>query len=320
MEPQSPCGSKLESQLADVLACARAPSTTVQYKGAWAKWKEWTLANKVNYLPAEPKQVALYLVHVGNSALSFSSIKLVYSSISWGHNQAGMVSPTLSPLVVEAIAGLKRLLAKPTIKKEPFQVIDMQKLQGLLVHSCLTDLRNTAMIITAFFGFLRFDELIRITGSDVVMFESHVELSIARSKCDQLRQGSLVVISRLDKFCPVALLDKYLKAAGDRITPNAFIFRRVEFHKGIKSLSKSNIALSYSNVRDVVKAKAVQLGLDPSFYGTHSMRAGGSTAAANSGVEDRLFQRHGRWSSVTSKNGYIKDCLASRLSVTKALV
>ena len=37
------------------------------------------------------------------------------------------------------------------------------------------------------------------------------------------------------------------------------------------------------------------------------------------GVSDRLFQRHGRWKSVAAKNGYIKDDISSRLSVSKSL-
>ena len=144
--------------------------------------------------------------------------------------------------------------------------------------------------------------------------------NISKFKCDQLRQGNVVVISRLSKSCPVALLEIYFKAAGNGIKPELFIFRRVVFHKGVKTLGIRNTVLTYSNVSSIVKAKAVQLGLDPTRYNTHSMRAGGSTAAANAGVGDRLFQRHGRWASAASKDGYIKDDLACRLSVTKALV
>ena len=37
------------------------------------------------------------------------------------------------------------------------------------------------------------------------------------------------------------------------------------------------------------------------------------------GVADRLFKRHGRWRSETAKDGYVKDALETRLSVTKQL-
>ena len=44
-----------------------------------------------------------------------------------------------------------------------------------------------------------------------------------------------------------------------------------------------------------------------------------SAAAANSGVPDRLFKRHGRWASESAKDGYVQDSLSARLSVSKAL-
>ena len=58
---------------------------------------------------------------------------------------------------------------------------------------------------------------------------------------------------------------------------------------------------------------------DTSIIGRHSLRAGGATAAANAGVPDRFFKRHGRWSSESAKDGYIKDNLNSLLSVSKSL-
>ena len=41
--------------------------------------------------------------------------------------------------------------------------------------------------------------------------------------------------------------------------------------------------------------------------------------AANSGVGERVFLRHGRWESVSAKEGYVKDNITSRISVAKSL-
>ena len=51
----------------------------------------------------------------------------------------------------------------------------------------------------------------------------------------------------------------------------------------------------------------------------HSLRAGGATAAANLGVNDRLFKKHGRWKSEKVKNGYIHENIETKLIVTKNL-
>ena len=69
-------------------------------------------------------------------------------------------------------------------------------------------------------------------------------------------------------------------------------------------------------MRELLLGKLSQLGFDVKQFGLHSLRAGGATAAANAGVADRLFKRHGRWRSESAKD---KDSVASLMSVTKSL-
>ena len=45
--------------------------------------------------------------------------------------------------------------------------------------------------------------------------------------------------------------------------------------------------LSYSRLRELLLDKIEKLGFDPALFGMHSLRAGGATAAANAGVQDR---------------------------------
>ena len=74
--------------------------------------------------------------------------------------------------------------------------------------------------------------------------------------------------------------------------------------------------MSYTRVREIFLHKFASIGLDPKSFGIHSLRAGGATTAANSGVPDRLFKRHGRWRSENAKDAYIKDDIKSRLAVS----
>ena len=61
------------------------------------------------------------------------------------------------------------------------------------------------------------------------------------------------------------------------------------------------------------------IGLNEKSYCTHSLRSGGATLAANAGVPDRLFKRHGRWLSDKAKDMYVEDNLEELLSVTKLM-
>jgi len=55
-------------------------------------------------------------------------------------------------------------------------------------------------------------------------------------------------------------------------------------------------------------------------FGIHSLRAGGgATAAASSGVLDRLFKYHGHWRSDTAKDVYVEDLVDGCLKVTQNL-
>ena len=41
--------------------------------------------------------------------------------------------------------------------------------------------------------------------------------------------------------------------------------------------------------------KLAELEFDPKQFGLHSLRSGGATVAANAGIPDTLFKRHGWW-------------------------
>ena len=53
--------------------------------------------------------------------------------------------------------------------------------------------------------------------------------------------------------------------------------------------------ISYATARENVITALMDIGLNSKDYGLHSPRVGGATAAENLGINDRLFNKHGRW-------------------------
>ena len=98
-----------------------------------------------------------------------------------------------------------------------------------------------------------------------------------------------------------------------------FVFRALSKCKSGHKLVVINRPLSYSTIREYFKVNFKDVVPDISLFSTHSLRAGGASAAANASVQDCLFQRHGRWKSVSAKNRYVDDSLGSRLAVSKML-
>ena len=56
--------------------------------------------------------------------------------------------------------------------------------------------RDLAMTVLSFTGFLRFDELSSLKCNDVTVHDHFLKLKIVHSKADQYRQGNEVLISK----------------------------------------------------------------------------------------------------------------------------
>ena len=315
----------LAGGITDILYHARAPTTNVIYERAYKKWTQWAdRFEEVNNLPADPYHVAIYLTDLAKKAVSFATINIALSALAWAHNLAGIDSPSKSHIVREVVQGIKRKLARPRRPKEPLTIDNIRAIFDILLPESVTDTRNTALIVIAFYALLRFDEIWHLKVSHVRWFESHVEIHIPKAKADQLRLGSQVVVSRLGgQYCPVALLKRYVEMSGSDISDTGnednFLFRRCISAKQDIVLTNKILPITYSSVRDIVKKKVKQIGLNEADFGTHSMRAGGATAAANSNIPDRMLQRHGRWASASSRDAYIKDSIERRLEVSQCI-
>lgn len=115
----------------------------------------------------------------------------------------------------------------------------------------------------------------------------------------------------------VAMLNKYM-LLGDIIPGSSeeYLFRPLTLKKSLKKYVLRGGKLSYTTCRDLFKAALSSIGLDSSYFGLHSLRAGGASAAAAIGISDRLFKKHGRWKSDSAKDGYVKESLKNQLSVS----
>ena len=168
-------------------------------------------------------------------------------------------------------------------------------------------------------GFFRFNELASLRESDIVFYSEHIEVFIESSKTDQFKEGAWVPIARTHSdICPVSMLEQYFKLAEIKGDADKFLFRGLTKTKQGYCLRSSG-GISYTRVRELLLEKLKEVDLDPKEFGLQSLRSGDVTAAANAGVPDRWFKRYGRWLSENAKDGYIKDKLDDRLSITKNL-
>ena len=94
------------------------------------------------------------------------------------------------------LEGLRRMLAKPKVRKEPVTA-DMLKAMVEAAGSApsLTEVRLLAVCLVAFAGFMRCDELIRLRCKDITFNAEGMIINIVSSKTP-VQGGSSLVIAR----------------------------------------------------------------------------------------------------------------------------
>lgn len=301
---------------------SRASSTVTAYCRSLKQWKLFTESHSnIGYFPAKPAHVAMYLQHILETKGSYHSVDAAFYAINWAHNIAGVPSPTNNSIVNFIREGAKRLLGTAqTNRKQPLSI---EQLNLMISNANLTntlELRNVCMYSLAFVGLLRFDDLIRIKRSDLFFYPDFLKILITKSKNDQLRKGNEVLISESSSpTSAIKLLKLYLTRVQIPEECQKYIFRPLVKRKSQHSLIKDNRHIGYTTFRENLKSNLAGVVEDTSVYSSHSLRSGGATTAANSGSNDRLIQRHGRWRSVSSKNMYIDDNIVNKLEVSKTI-
>ena len=175
------------------------------------------------------------------------------------------------------------------------------------------------ILVLSFMGFLRFSEVSNLKRSDFIIQNTHMSIFKEKSKTDIYREGRWLHLAKLNSnLCPLDLTKRYFVLAEIDNQCDKYIFRGIENTKNGQKLRKIDKPLSYTTVRGHVLELLANIGLDPKKLGLHSLRSGAS-AAANLGVNDRLFKKHGRRKSDKVKDSYVHEDVASKLSASRNL-
>ena len=213
------------------------------------------------------------------------------------------------------------MLAKNTIKNQKdtlSQEIITKIINKVATSENILEIHNVVLILLGFSGFMRISELLPLKVKHVNFTESGTKIYIEKSKVDQLREGNTIFISRLDSDnCPVYWLNRYLNLSFLTRNLENYIFSRLFKTKNGRKANGA-YSISYTTALDSL-SKHPPDSVDPRSFGTHSLRSGGASAAANENVSDRLISKHGRWASGRSRDRYIKNNKQKRFEISKKL-
>ena len=315
--------NSLNNLLTQILLKSRETNTLKNYSIYFEKWNKWASEfPDIMVIPAQEFHVVLYLIHLFQTGSSYPVIRTTHYAINFFHTIAGYSKPCDSSFSTNILEGIKRIKGHKVQKKDPITVKHLHKLFRSFggKNMDLTNLRTMTMCVLGFMGFLRFSEIANIKCHDVIIYSTHLALFIEKSKTDVYRDGSWVYLTKLEsELCPIKLLNKYMKATNSKQHSDKFLFRAILKTQKCIKLRKANKPISYSRIRDLLLEALQEIGLSSKHFGLHSLRSGGATAAANLGVKDRLFKKHGRWKSENIKDSYVHENIQEKLLVTRNL-
>ena len=219
-----------------------------------------------------------------------------FYSIKWFHKLFDFKSPTDSKLVINVLDGAKRRLAKPVDKKEPITNELLSKMfHSLYKPGNIKNQRTICACLLGYCGFLRSEELLKLKRTDVLVNSTYMSVFIEFSMTDKYRDGAWILIARTGTVLyPVLNLKRYFSLGRRFRRFDVYIFSHLCATKTGHILRKDGKHMSYSNMRSIFIEAFKPHVNDINRPCFHSLRSGGTSAAANRGISDRMLKRHGR--------------------------
>ena len=301
------------------LAGAIADSTSKAYDRAFRTWEAYALQHSLPLLPVNPVHLANCLTTIADSSGSMAAISTLVAAVARQHWDRFLPSPTENFSFRRLLQGFRRRLAKPVKPKDPLTPeILSSAIQLVRSSGRLQEWRTVARMCLAFYAGCRWSDASQLKVSHLQFVPEGVNITIPKSKTDQLQKGDTVFINYAEhQYCPVTLLQDYLARLryGDR---DGFLQPKITSTQGIQS-GLWNTQVSYSTALSDLKLLMSSLGYDPSKFGEHSGRRGGATAASDAGVDWPDLMLHGRWRSATTPIGYLANTRKRQKRVATAL-
>ncbi len=298
--------------VAEYAQASKSDATLRAYASALRGFAAWCAEHGECSLPAAPRTVAAYLTERANAGKSMATLAACMAAITSVHKRAELPSPSLSPLVQDAMAGIRRLRGAPQRQAAAVTVPQLREMVSL--GDGLSSLRDRSLLLLGFAAALRRSEIVALDVSDVVECADGLVVTVRRSKTDQQGKGRIIAVpfgsDRLT--CPVRALRDWLVAS--KISAGA-LFVSVRYGR------LTGTRLGGRDVARIVKRACTLACLPTENMSGHSLRAGLATAAAKAGKSIASIQATTGHKSVAMVSRYIRrgtmfdDCAAASVGL-----
>jgi integrase len=299
-------------------ALSRSEATQLAYHRAWSAFLRWCSSTGTAALPADPRAVADFVIHLGQLGRARSTIRQALAAIRYEHNLAGLPNPALDPRVREVLAGVLREHGRPERPADPLMPADLRALVAQ-IRPGIVGCRDLALLTLGLAGGFRRSELRALTLEDLRRERDAVTVLVRRSKTDAKGEGHTRRICRGDhaELCPVRALEAWLSASG---ISSAWIFRPLDRWGRVQDRPLSARAI-HKIVAGLVEAvRKVDPGaLAGHHYSPHSLRSGLITAAVVAGKPEYEVRDHVGHRSAQTTARYVRAAKVRTSTVTQGI-
>lgn len=287
----------LAEHAATILSLAHADSTRKSYKSAFHGYESYCDTIGARALPPTfGKLLGFASNELLGRGLKANTCDKYLTGVLGFCTTAGIDTAAFGhPSVLAFRRGMRQLAKGEGTKKRLPLTLELLKCisKRHLAYTNPADVTLAAVLALGTHGLFRAGEIVRKPGCPTlerrdISFESnHIAVRLKSTKTSRNVPVTVRVPATGTIICPELLLRAAMAHAPDR-RPEAPVFQDAQGN-----------GLTYLYFATALARLLATEGLDPSQYGTHSMRAGGATSLAIAGVPAYAIKALGRWKSVT---------------------
>ena len=310
------------------LRANRNQNTAAAYASSWRQFVKWTeetanpqraAAAHVNLQRPSAADVASYMRHIVE--VKGGTIQSVDAALAGISDKFRFTDhhPTSDALVRQMKLVLTPMAKPASQKREMAWELLTRVVAAAWADGTATGRRDAAMILLAYFGYLRGSEIARMQRKDIEIRAGtggssrrvlHVQVNrLCKNDAKRTGHERLVEEREETEICVLRTIEVYMQMQkqGDELD-HAPLFPTASGEHMSASTPRGRL---HHWLREIGEKK-------PTIYGFHSLRAGATTASAKAGVPERHIKQHGNWAS-DAVRVYIRMDDADRLRASGAL-
>ena len=290
-------------ELMMVWSSHRKASTVNGYANNFRLWDNYCKLEGVKSLPVNAKYLAAWLAAASLQDKTASPTDNRSAAVLYFNSIVSSQDIDALGLVRMTKESIRRRLGYKNESKKPLSHDQVDNLVSqFLRQPSIQGLANAFRVALAYEATLRWDDYADMTFGDFIVTNDFVRVFLMETKTDTYKTGQWATFAAsLRPNSAYQLYRRLVVALSDELSIEQVAQWPIMFgsEQGslVQNFEPSISKLMYQDFLRILKGGCEAIGLDPSLFGTHSMRRGNVTDQFRFGIPDQVIKTSGRWKS-----------------------